>query len=1122
MFFSTRNNTKLFTASEALLLGIARDGGLFLPTEFHQIDVASCLDLSYQELAFKILRPYLDDFSDEEVRNCIEAAYSKKNFPERVVGLKHMEGKTFLELFHGPTLTFKDMALSLLPHLMEVALKKHGKSKVHILTATSGDTGSAVLCAFGKHPEFEVSVLYPNGGISYVQERQMLSFSSSKSRAFALLNGNFDDCQTLIKKTMLEGKAKDAFSSANSINPFRLLPQIVYYFSAYIQLVNEKKIGLGQKIDTIVPTGNFGDVFAGFLAKKMGLPIDKLVVASNPNRILPDFLATGVYDLRGRDLLKTASPSMDILISSNLERLLYLSCGSSAVTKKWMKNLKIKKIFKADKKTMAKIREDFEAYCVEEKDSLGSIVELFNKEKYLIDPHTAVAYKAASDRKTDKLSLIVSTASPLKFPDTICASFNKPFADQKEALSILDSQFNLPMPQQLKEALQNKTPRYEITADNFHSKMLHNETFVISTPATSANLGPGFDVLGLALSISNKFEFRKTRRDEVVGYKSRRSKNLVLVAYQEFFKRLNLPYVPARIAQLERNIPSTRGLGSSASAIVAGLLGANAICNQIATKEQILAIASSMEGHPDNAAPCLRGGLSEAYMAYGEVQCKGHPVSRDLKALLFIPEQRVKTEEARAILPASYDFDVKQYQAERIPLLLKAFKEGDLSAIKLAIEDKIHVPYRSQLIKDYALVKDVCDEQGLPMTISGSGSTLIIFYKTEDQAKNIISAVENRKTTCEYQFIKADITREKKEIMNVAILGFGNIGRGVDEVISKHPRLKVTRVLDKPENKELVGDRYSTLDEIVNDPYIDIVVECMGGDAFPYKAITDALKQGKHVVTSNKETVSKHLDEYLRLAKENVTTFQFEASCMGGVSLIAPLIDTSSKDELVRFDGILNGTSNYILTQMEETSLPYFVALKDARRRGFAEADPSADVLGTDTLRKLSIVGMVAYKQSFDTADIPCYGISNITPAIIEEAASRGCVIRLIGSIAKDGDEYKAMVVPALVKQESFMGQNKNEINAATAVFSKTGEITFQGPGAGCYPTADAIMQDIERILGDYKMQLDKIGEKGKVSQYLSGTYICYEENDENGIVLINPNAEKLKRYALIVKDIEQ
>ena len=449
MFYSTRDDKKFISASEAMLLGIADDGGLYLPKEIHHLEIEECLNLSYTELAYKVLRPYLDDFTDEEVKGAIEKAYSSKNFPEKIIGLKHIEGKSFLELFHGPTLTFKDMALSLLPHLMEVALKKHGQKKLHILTATSGDTGSAVLSAFKSLPAVEVSVLYPNGGISYVQERQMLSFSSSTARAYALQNGNFDDCQTLVKKTMLEGTKEDAFSSANSINPFRLLPQIVYYFAAYIGLLKESKIKLGEKIDAIVPTGNFGDVFAGYLAKMMGCPIDKLVIASNPNRILPDFLFTGRYDLRNRDLLKTSSPSMDILISSNLERLLYLSSKSSETTKKWMEELKTKKIFEADKETMEAIRENFEAYCIEEDESLGSIVDLYNKEKYLIDPHTSVAYEASFKRGTKNLTLIVSTASPLKFPDTICHSFGKAFKDQKEALSILENEYNVPLPPQL-------------------------------------------------------------------------------------------------------------------------------------------------------------------------------------------------------------------------------------------------------------------------------------------------------------------------------------------------------------------------------------------------------------------------------------------------------------------------------------------------------------------------------------------------------------------------------------------------------------------------------------------------------------------------------------------------
>ena len=758
MFYSTRDDSKFISASKAMLLGIASDGGLYLPKEFHHLSIEECLDLSYTELAYKILRPYLDDFSDEEVKNAIEKAYSKKNFPEKIIGLKHIEGKSFLELFHGPTLTFKDMALSLLPHLMEVALKKHGQKKLHILTATSGDTGSAVLSAFRSLPTVEVSVLYPNGGISYVQERQMLSFSSSTARAYALEGGNFDDCQTLIKKTMLEGTKEDAFSSANSINPFRLLPQIVYYYAAYVGLVKEEKIKLGEKIDAIVPTGNFGDVFAGYLAKLMGCPIDKLVIASNPNRILPDFLASGKYDLRERELLKTSSPSMDILISSNLERLLYLSCRSSKATKKWMEELKSKKYFEADKKTMDAIRENFEAYCIEENESLGSIVSLYEKEKYLIDPHTSVAYEASFKRETKNLTLIVSTASPLKFPDTICKTFAKPFKDQKEALSILEKEFEVPLPPQLKAVLENKTPRFLISSERFHKRMLKEPAYRILTPATSANLGPGFDVLGVALSINNEFIFRKSDKDLVKGF-SLNGENLVMKAYKQYFKHFDIPYVPVEIVEAKQAIPLSRGLGSSASAIVAGLLGANSICNNLHTNEELLEIATKMEGHPDNVAPCLLGGLCEAHYKNGKVSVKKHEIHPSLKALLFIPDQVISTEEARAILPKDYEVDIWKFQKERIPLLMEAFKEGDLKKIGEAMEDYIHVPYRARLIDDFWLINDECAKLGLPMTISGSGSTLIIIYKNEEDADALITSVQTKKTKHPYRFVETSFSK---------------------------------------------------------------------------------------------------------------------------------------------------------------------------------------------------------------------------------------------------------------------------------------------------------------------------------------------------------------------------
>lgn len=759
MFFSTRDDTKFITASEAILQGIAKDGGLFLPTSFHTVDVNGCLNLSYTQIAYKILRPYLDDYSNQEVKSAIEAAYGKANFPQKVIGLKKIEGATFLELFHGPTLTFKDMALSLLPHLMEIALKKHGKRRVHILTATSGDTGSAVLSAFGKKPGFEVSVLYPNGGISFVQERQMLSFSSSLSRPFALEDGNFDDCQTLVKKTMLEGKEKDAFSSANSINPFRLLPQIVYYYAAYVGLVNEGTIKNGEIIDVIVPTGNFGDVFAGYLAKKMGLPVGKLVIASNPNRILPDFLSSGEYDLRNRDLLKTSSPSMDILISSNLERLLYLSSGSSETTKRWMEELKESRIFKADDKTMEIIRSDFEAHYSVEEASLSSIVSLQKETGYLIDPHTATAFEASTSRHSDRHTLIVSTASPLKFPDTICHAFKKDFKDQKEALAILENEFHVELPPQFRKALKDNTPRFLITSEEFHSRMLENKTFEIATPATSANMGPGFDVLGAALSINNIFSFRRSYKDSVKGFLTPSKKNLALVAYKEYFKRFSLPYVPARITQVKPNIPYSRGLGSSSSAIIAGLLGANAICNEIKTKEELLDIATSIEGHPDNVAPCLLGGLCESHVKDGKVEVTKHEIHESIKALLYIPKQQVSTAKARGILPKEYGFDVKFYQNEHIPLLLEALKEGDIEKIKDAIKDEIHVPYRSTLIADYDKVKAICDAHNLPMTISGSGSTLLIIYKQGMKIKEVMRELKNEKMKYPFKLVKADFVK---------------------------------------------------------------------------------------------------------------------------------------------------------------------------------------------------------------------------------------------------------------------------------------------------------------------------------------------------------------------------
>lgn len=356
-------------------------------------------------------------------------------------------------------------------------------------------------------------------------------------------------------------------------------------------------------------------------------------------------------------------------------------------------------------------------------------------------------------------------------------------------------------------------------------------------------------------------------------------------------------------------------------------------------------------------------------------------------------------------------------------------------------------------------------------------------------------------------------------MLKIAILGYGVVGKGVDEIASCQKGMEVTRIFDRPELKEKVGPRFSDLKEIVTDETIDVVVEAMGGDEIPHLAIVSALQNGKHVVTSNKETVSKHLNEYLGIAKKHNVSFQFEASCMGGVPLIYPLMNVASFDEMTSFKGILNGTSNYILSQMEENSLSYEEALKGAQEKGFAERDPSADVLGIDTKRKVSIIASVTSKKEFDPELVPCFGITGVTSKMLLDAKKEGAAIRLVGSIEKDGDEYSLIVAPTIVEKNSLFGQNMNEINAISAYFEKNGPLSFQGPGAGRYPTAAAIMQDIERIVTGGQIALEGLKEKAKISTTLKGKFICYEKNSEAKIVLENPNAKDLMKYEVVLKE---
>lgn len=751
MFYSTRDFKIKLHASEAILKGISDEGGLFLPCEIKEISVDSLLNKSYPEMAYEILKAYLDDYTPEEIRACVDKAYGSANFPEKIVGITTFGSYSFLELFHGQTLTFKDMALSLLPHLMEAALKKHPERKeIHILTATSGDTGSAVLSSFRSSENIKVSVLYPDNGVAPLQERQMLSFTSPRGRAYGLKGSNFDDCQTLVKKLLVEKPFGKEFSSANSINIGRLLPQVVYYYFAYADLVKEKTIKNGELLDVVVPTGNFGDIFAAYLAKKMSLPLGRLVVASNSNRILTDFFQKGVYDTH-RKFLKTSSPSMDILVSSNLERLLSLTANSDAKVASLMENLAKRGYFSVDSDFLKSLQKDFVGYSSDEKETDAAIQKSFKENHYLLDPHSAVGYASYlkfSEANGKNHCLVVATASPLKFPVTIAHALGIEEKDDLLALQKIVKISGLKIPSQWQAVLDNESPKFIVRPAEFKNLLSPKAGFIVKVPATSANLGPGFDVCGLALNLYNVFEFSVQGEDFLEGFvgEEELKDNLVQKSYKRFFAEYHLPYVPVKISLKECDIPLSRGLGSSASCIVAGLLAANEIAGRYLPKKKLLGLASKIEGHPDNVGPCLLGGLVGSYKVGDDVHPVSYSVSPKLGFLLCIPEQELATAQARQALPSSYSLADVTYNASHLIHLPRAFEEGDLVLLNNIIDDKVHVPYRLPLIKEGGSVRDICAKYLLPFTISGAGSSLLVIYKKdhEDVADLLVAELKKK------------------------------------------------------------------------------------------------------------------------------------------------------------------------------------------------------------------------------------------------------------------------------------------------------------------------------------------------------------------------------------------
>ena len=449
LYKSTRGKEEAVTASMAILKGLSEDGGLFVPTEIPKLDVSmdKLAQMSYQETAYEVMKRFLTDFTEEELKNCISRAYDDKFDTKTIAPLHEADGVYFLELYHGATIAFKDMALSILPHLMTTAAKKNNvKNEIVILTATSGDTGKAAMAGFADVPGTKIIVFYPKNGVSPIQEKQMVTQKGDNTFVVGI-TGNFDDAQTGVKKMFSDAELAKymdekgyQFSSANSINIGRLVPQMVYYVYAYTRLVADGTIKAGDKINVDVPTGNFGNILAAYYAKEMGLPIAKFICASNDNKVLFDFFQTGTYD-RNREFILTTSPSMDILISSNLERLIYKIAGNDAEkNSELMKELTTDGVYTITDDMKAKLAEFYGGYATEA-ETAATIKKVYESDDYIIDTHTAVAatvyekYVAETGDKTP--TVIASTASPYKFTRSVMNAID-PEYDSKTDFELVD------------------------------------------------------------------------------------------------------------------------------------------------------------------------------------------------------------------------------------------------------------------------------------------------------------------------------------------------------------------------------------------------------------------------------------------------------------------------------------------------------------------------------------------------------------------------------------------------------------------------------------------------------------------------------------------------------------
>lgn len=757
-FLSTRNSNLKISGREAIVKGISDDGGLFVPESFPSFDIMDNLDLSYTDLAHKILSLYLTDFDKEDLLKIIEKSYA--SFEDEIAKVSYQKD-FYLELYHGRTSAFKDFALCLLPNLLAYAKKSLGiKDKTLILTATSGDTGKAALEGFYNTEDIDILVLYPTEGVSSIQKAQMDTTGSLNSKVISI-DGNFDDAQSAVKKIFNDASIKEELkkeniylSSANSINIGRLLPQIVYYFYSYADLVKNKKISGGEKISYCVPTGNFGDILAGYYAKEMGLPIDKLVIASNDNNVLTDFFTTGRYDAN-RDLVKTISPSMDILVSSNLERLIFHK-SSDAIVKEKMDDLRDKGVFE--------FKGDFKEFLcgyANEEETKNAIKKAFEEENYLMDPHTGVA-KNIVDKLGLEKTVILSTASPYKFSSTVLEALGENLSDDEfENINILHEKTGVKIPSEIKK-LKNKKiiHRTKIQKDEIEEEVLKfaKRGKRISVPATSANLGPGFDVLGLALDLANTCEFKVT--DDKDEFENNLKTNLIYKAYKYAFDFYDEEVLPVDF-DIDANIPLSRGLGSSAACIVMGIMAAFHMMKKDFDKKEILKIAAKMEGHPDNVAPTIFGNAVASILKEDQVYVEKFEISNNFKFLAIISDFKLPTKEARDVLPRTYSKEDAVFNLSRLSMVILSLISGDEENLKVALEDKIHEPYRLKLIPEINEIEKIIDDsKALGHYLSGAGSTILVVLKASDKTSEYEIKNKLDKLSNSYEVVALDLDKK--------------------------------------------------------------------------------------------------------------------------------------------------------------------------------------------------------------------------------------------------------------------------------------------------------------------------------------------------------------------------